>query len=48
VHHVYASQGLAFSSEPAGKRIAIVERFEPCSLDEYAATFYDDPGRFSE
>jgi len=48
LHHVYASQGLAFSSEPDGTRLAIVERFQPCSLEQYAATFYDDPGQFSE
>jgi hypothetical protein len=48
LHHVYAAKGLAFSSEPAGDRITIVERFEPCSLEQYAATFYEDPGRFSE
>jgi hypothetical protein len=48
LHHVYAEQGLAFSSEPAGKRVAIVERFEPGSLERYAATFYEDPGRFTE
>lgn len=48
LHHVLPGNGLAFSCRRGGKDVQLLEVFRPCSLHEYEAAFYDDPGPFVE
>jgi hypothetical protein len=45
-HYVYPEAGIAFSAHQ--NTIAYVEIFAPCSLQDYRARIYVDPGAFTK